>query len=609
MSRNVIRLSLCALIALPLTAAGQNTTEAPQTTLRADSNLVVVDVVVTDSKENPIHNLKQSDFTILEDGKPQTIKVFEEHTPQPAAPLPPKPPLEVGSFTNEAQIPASGALDILLLDKLNTPMNAQAYLRDEVLKYLKKAPAGRRMAIFALTTRLNMLQGFTSDPETLRAIVEGKKNGAKASPLLNNAVSGDSAGSDTSWSDSISDMAGNDPSAQQMLSNLQQFEAEQQSFQQQLRARYTLDAFNLLARYLSNLPGRKNLIWFSGSFPVSILPDGDLQNPFAVSFSSEEEFRETSNMLAHSQVAVYPIDARGLVVDPSMSAANQGSAKNPSQYLKASQKFFQQTAQEHTTMEAMAEATGGKAFYNTNGLADALAKASEEGSNYYTIAYSPSSLKWDGRYRKIHVDLAKQGLNLTYRKGYFADNPSAPVKYSEKSKNNATVPVYNPLRTALMHGGPNPTEVVFEANVRPVSTDIEPTAAPDNQLGNKVSGPFRRYQIEFRINPKNLACDQANDGSRSCRMEFLSIVYDNDGVQINAVANGINVRLSPAQYQATLKGHVRYRQLISVPAKGEYFLRVGLRDDFSGHVGALELPVSKVAQLRPLQALAAPAKP
>ena len=60
-----------------------------------------------------------------------------------------------------------------------------------------------------------------------------------------------------------------------ILANLQQFEAEQQSFQLQLRARYTLDALNQLARYMSALPGRKNLIWFSGSFPVNILPDAD----------------------------------------------------------------------------------------------------------------------------------------------------------------------------------------------------------------------------------------------------------------------------------------------------------------------------------------------
>ncbi len=87
-----------------------------------------------------------------------------------------------------------------------------------------------------------------------------------------------------------------------------------ESFQPQLRARYTLDAHNLLARDLSNLPGRKNLIWFSGSFPISILPDPSLKDPFAVMASSEDEFKETVDLLVLSQVAVYPIDARGLMV-------------------------------------------------------------------------------------------------------------------------------------------------------------------------------------------------------------------------------------------------------------------------------------------------------
>ena len=117
---------------------------------------------------------------------------------------------------------------------------------------------------------------------------------------------------------------GNMPNKATVLANLRQFEAEQQSHQLQLRARFTLDALNLLARYMSNLPGRKNLIWFSGSFPISILPDPSLQNPFAIVSSSEDEFRETVDLMARSQVAVYPIDARGLMVEPMLNASNSG---------------------------------------------------------------------------------------------------------------------------------------------------------------------------------------------------------------------------------------------------------------------------------------------
>ncbi len=145
---------------------------------------------------------------------------------------------------------------------------------------------------------------------------------------MNNAMEGDAPGQDDPMYDTMADGLGNDPDAAMLLANLQQFEAEQQSFQLQLRARYTLDALNQLARYMSNLPGRKNLIWFSGSFPINILPDADLQNPFAVVASAEDEFRETVDLLARSQVAVYPIDARGLMTNPMLSATQSGSTMN-----------------------------------------------------------------------------------------------------------------------------------------------------------------------------------------------------------------------------------------------------------------------------------------
>jgi VWFA-related protein len=603
--RNTFRWLLCFPIAMPLYIGAQTSPATPEPTIRASADLVVVDVVVTDGQQNPVHNLSGANFTILEDGKPQTVKVFEEHTAQAAAPLPPKPQMAPGSFTNYTPAPASGALDILLLDKLNTPLNAQVYARQQVLSYLKNAPPGRRMAIFTLTTELHLLQGFTSDPEQLRAIVEGKKGTPGGSPLMTNQMSGDNAGDET-WVDSLSDMVGNDPSTQQMLANLQQFQAEQQSFQLQLRARYTLDALNQLARYLSNLPGRKNLIWFSGSFPVNILPDGDLQNPFAVVASSEDEFRETSDLMARSQVAVYPVDARGLMTSPMMDASRsgQGYAKNPGKFASDQSKFFAQTSEEHGTMLQMAEATGGKAFINTNGLKEAVEKAVDLGSNYYTIAYAPANRNWNGNYRKIQVKLDKPGVALAYRRGYFADNPSAPVRHSELQSGKVALPPYNALHAAMLHGGPDPTEIVFEANVRPSTAETEPEVAAGNVSAKKMTGPFRRYTIEFRVSPKELACDVAADGARTCSLEFITFVYDPDGVQLNVQANGIRAQFTPAQYQALLSGHLRYRQQISVPAKGDYFLRLGLHDTTSGRIGALELPVAAVARLQPAAALA-----
>ncbi len=262
-----------------------------------------------------------------------------------------------------------------------------------------------------------------------------------------------------------------------LIANLQQFEAQEQSFQLQLRAKYTLDALNQIARGLSGIPGRKNLIWFSGSFPINILPDGDLQNPFAVVASAEEEFRETTNMLTASQVAVYPIDARGLMVSPNLNASNSGSkyARNPTTLGKDQSKFFQQTADEHSTMLQMAEQTGGRAFINTNDLTHAVAKSIETGSNFYTLAYSPTDTNWNGSFRKIQVKLQEQGYTLAYRRGYYADNPNAhPKKGAVAATTPANAPPpFDPMRAAMIHGGPDPTQILIKARVLPAASAPE----------------------------------------------------------------------------------------------------------------------------------------
>ena len=328
----------------------------------SEADLVLVDVVVTDAGKNPVHGLNAADFTLVENGHEQTIKTLEEHKFAQAATLPSLPRLSPGVFTNYTPTPGSGSLNILLLDALNTPMADQTFLHDQVLEYLKEARPGTRLAIFGLTTHLRLLQGFTSDPELLRAVLNGKQGRPKGSPLMANAVAGDAPGADDPLMDLATETLGNSPTERNALANLQQFQAEQQSTLIELRARYTLDAFNQLGRYLSGLPGRKNLIWFSGSFPINIAPDGDLKYPFNIVASAEDEFRETTDLFTRSHVAVYPIDARGLMISPVNSVANSGSslARNPNAFGKADAKFLAQTADEHATMERLAEATGEK---------------------------------------------------------------------------------------------------------------------------------------------------------------------------------------------------------------------------------------------------------
>jgi hypothetical protein len=250
-------------------------------------------------------------------------------------------------------------------------------------------------------------------------------------------------------------------------------------------------------------------------------------------------------------------------------------------------------------MQQMADATGGKAFVNTNGLKEAVEKAIDAGSNYYTIAYTPTDRKWNGDYRKIQVKLDHPGVTLAYRRGYFANDRST-LKQGGAQNAKPDANQYSALRAAMLHGGPDPTELIFATSVRPTSGDTEPALVPGNQASKKTSGPYRRYAVTFIANPKEMNWTVTPDGVHHCVLEFRTYVYDNDGTLINGQFNGINAAVPDAKFASMQNGHLRYVQQISVPAKGDYYLRLGIRDDATDHVGAVEFPVAAVAKLSPV---------
>lgn len=581
-----LTISLCTSIV----ATGQSPQAVPDATLQLNTNLVVVDVAVTDANQRPVHNLTAANFNLREDGQPQRIKTFEEHTAdetiidKPSL-LPPPPKLAPGVFTNVSPIPETGSLNIVLLDKLNTPMEDQAYSLNQLSQYLKTAPAGTRIAVATLTTgQLSLLQGFTSNPELLRAALSSKKAKMNASLLLNNPVSG-----------------GGRKAAEPALVS---------------RREMTLNALNELGRYLSGFPGRKNLIWFSSSFPISMFPDGR-DRWETTSSDLDDEFKKTVNLLAFNRVAVYAIDARGLVGGSSwFDASNAGPAKASVQASNQGlsgrvQSDFSKSAQQKWAMMDVADPTGGQVYLNTNDLKAAVAQAIDAGSNYYTLTYSPTS-SWDGQYRKIKVQLDRQGLTLAYRRGYYAIDPEAPEATvpNTSQKANSTQPApYSVMRAAMAYGAPEPAEIQFEADVRPSTAGTEPAVAKGNQTEEKVKGPYQRYSVHYIAHQRDIKCPAGPGGVNICAVEFAVCVYDADGRLINSLGNEIKANINSTYYAALRKPGLdpgfQYHQEISVPVKGEYYLRVGVHDMTTNKVGALELPISVVSALPPLSTMSA----
>jgi VWFA-related protein len=355
------------LCGLNLHAQSSSDTEV----LHVQSRLIVADVIVQDASGNPVRGLTRNNFVVEEDGVPQPLHTFEHHSAADAGLAGPKlPELARGNFTNYTPLPPGGTLNILLLDTLNTSIKDQVFLRAQLQKYLDHDAEQQSLAIFTLNRHLLMLQGFTSDPRVLRAAL-ARKDAIRGSDLLDD-VSGSDA-DPPSIGDQIAARAPGQLTATgsgfaQVLSNVQQFEAETRAETLQLRAQYTLDAMDALAHYLSNYPGRKNVIWFSGSFPFSLLPDPQILNGFNAMNLDAAEFQDTVALLAKAQVAVYPVDARGGVAPTPFDAANSGRkyATAPAATADDVSAFNSGQMEANMTLQAMAEGTGGRAFVGTN---------------------------------------------------------------------------------------------------------------------------------------------------------------------------------------------------------------------------------------------------
>jgi VWFA-related protein len=541
----------------------------PQYTIQARVPLTIVDVTVTDAKGNPVHGLKQSDFTILEDKQEMKPNSFEEHRsdePPPAAALV-KQDLPPNTFTNStAAPPSSGPLNILLLDELNTGAQAQQLVTRRMIVFVSNMKPGTQMAVFRLTTHLSILQGFTADRELLKAALNSKNNFAWPS-LVPDVIPGDEPASTPGEA------------------------VEREGNLTYTRGEYTLSAMRQIARYLSGMPGRKNLIWFSGSFPLQFPPVQDplafpsnayppncnypkcppppSRLPASQMYDFTEELKSSTDLLVRAHVAIYTIDWRGPRV---LGNDNRG----------------EMISSERGTMQDMADQTGGKFFYNTNDYAGAVEQSIDNGSNFYTLTYAPTNQALDTRFRTITVKVDQPGVHLDYRNGYYAVDPTVDAR----GKKIETV---SPMQSALMRGALDATQILFK---------VKATEAPATEVSHPIHNvpdrkqmkpPFRRISITYTIDLSNIQFTPSPDGNLHAAFEYGIRVYNADGDEIvNSAVKEAHPILSATAYQSMLKTGAIAHDEIDVPAKGDYFLRIAVHDLTTDRVGSMEIPVSSI---------------
>lgn len=558
-------------------------------TLRTDVRLTTVDVIVTDKKGVPVHGLKADDFSVRENKQPQAIRNFEEHAGNaPTTYDRPRP----GVFTN-ATVARGGANNVLLIDFLNTPPELQAFMRDQLAKFVISQPAGAHTAIFTMNSSVHLLQDFTTDPEILKLAL--KHMGTKFSAFTGQIQTGPDMQMQAMEGLYEGSTAALQAQIGQVMQSLSDFTAKEQAFLQRNQALLTMSCLRDVARYLSGVPGRKNVMWLSTSFPVYIQQDPESNGkPFQVNEVLDAEMRQTKNALASSQIALYPVDPSGTPVPPSFQVSNDSSSTSlaAQQRMYGSSSFTPQNKaadnalfQRHSSMNELADATGGKAFYNGNDIAGALRDAQADGSQFYTLTYTPPLNAKPGQFRNIEINVQGKGLRVRYRKGYYTPEATTNGLADLNSKKTSF---------SMQAMAPQSSEVLFQLEVSKPSGETNAAKIIGAPVFEAL--PHGMYQLNALVDFSTLQFSPDADGKMHGVVDVATVIYDKNGKVLDSRSDRATLALDDARYQAMLKSGMRYHQVVALPDKGDGYVRVAVHDAMTDKLGTVQVSMSSVRE-------------
>jgi hypothetical protein len=324
----------------------------------------------------------------------------------------------------------------------------------------------------------------------------------------------------------------------------------------------SLNALNSLARILGGLPGRKSIIWVTGNLPFSLVPenrsmtDAELEETLpsldtrrvgqhaagnaAAAFrqSHAGDIRELEARLTSGQVAVYPVDARGLTLSNSTDSQE--------------------------TMLDIARESGGRAYVNQNEIKFGVQRAFQDSEASYTLGYYSDNKKYDGKYRQIKVKVKRDGVDVQHRRGYFAVDPTLVKGYNSEQE----------VTSALGDAVPS-TLVAFTARVVP---------SADNRSAKGKVG------VDFLVDASTVSAEDASGGGKKLNVAFYAVVSSPDGKIVGNRSMKVDQAFDANTYQQIVQhGLLLHMDLDAQPGRNQLIL--GVQDNRTGLVGSLRAPM------------------
>jgi VWFA-related protein len=532
--------SVLASLLVPFGLASQNPPQAPP--IHVSTHLVQIGIIVRD-KNAAVADLTKDDFAVFDRGKPQNIRVFTAESAESARqPVPPQPlPPNTFSDLPQAKGPAIRSITIVLLDNINTLSgnghqgyetgpwwmedlalsNAKAHL----IEFVKTLDPKDRVAIYGLSDTLHVLSDFTSDRDRLLAILKNYDTTSKTSREI------------------VEPGAYHTPVPGEFNPLLNAQVLQLDAITNERRAATTMSALQSIASHVANIPGRKNLVWLTANLPFS--------------------GSALARILGPAQIAAYPVDGRALL-----------TRKTPETQWEINDQLsgvlgLGMPAQSSApigidTMQKLADATGGRAFVNTNDLTGAIRDAVEDSAVTYTLGFYIDSSSLDGKFHELKVQVLRSGVNLRYPKGYFAlkDTPAT----QDDRHNNFLIAVKSPLDSSAI-----PLQVQVSRANQPAPNSLA------------LSGSIGIHDLHL-----------AQSGEiRTGALDITVIEQDETGKVLKESANRINLRFTEKQYPVVLESGITFQKSVQA-LSGATTLRVLVQDPSTAAIGSLVIPLSHI---------------
>ena len=529
-----------------------------QVTFTSETKLIVVNVTVKDKQGNPVLNLKKEDFDVFEDGKKQEVPVFEIEKltndllpavtdtgnepkqleervtppPKPSAPPAAQPASAAANLANSTR--KDRRLLAMFFDMTTMPQFDQIRAIENAEKFIKQQMTSSDLVqIMNYGTKLNVLQDFTDDRDLLLSTLKNMVVG-EGSELAGGAATAGAEGDDSG--------------------GFTQDDTEFNIFNTDRQLAAIEDAVKKLAAF----PEKKAMIYFSSGIPKN-------------GIDNQSQLRSAVNAAIRSNVAIYTVDARGLVAsapggDATTASKGTGTFSGSTQ---ASRMSSMNDTQE--TITTLAADTGGKALLDNNDLSMGIRTAQNDLSSYYILGYYSSNSAEDGKYRHITVKLTNPQLSsskLQYKEGYYASKVFQKFTSADKEQQ---------LQEALTLGDP--------------LSDLQLAVEPDY---------FRvaqnRYFVPISVKIPGSEVTLAKKGLlQTSDFDFVGVVRDSQGKTISNMPNWatlgvrdeIKVEMKDADAAQLEKRSLQYDTGLTLPP-GTYDLRFLVRENQTGKMGTFE---------------------